>query len=257
MYNYTVELRQIKNVFDFDYPFYEEQFKCDFEEKFIKHYYFDEIGFETIERFKQRLEAKLYKKMPYWSQLYETELEAEGIAFLLNKDLKESFIRTVDTEDKILGTSTTNESTSSNGQVNDTKNYTSNTKEVANGTNSGTENGKVSNVADGVASASLETGLLTGVNEQKTTGTSNVDTTNTGSGNETGTKTNSSSETSSQNGKNTEDRNGKLLEKTELVSQGNIGTTSSAELLDKWRSVLINIDELIIDECQDLFMGIF
>ena len=42
-----------------------------------------------------------------------------------------------------------------------------------------------------------------------------------------------------------------------LVSQGNIGVTSSAELLEKWRNVLINIDQLIFEECNDLFMLIY
>ena len=43
----------------------------------------------------------------------------------------------------------------------------------------------------------------------------------------------------------------------ELLSQGNIGITSSAELLKQWRQVLINIDEMIIEECRDLFMMIY
>ena len=42
-----------------------------------------------------------------------------------------------------------------------------------------------------------------------------------------------------------------------LTSQGNIGVTSSAELLEKWRSVLINIDQMIFEECNDLFMLIY
>ena len=51
--------------------------------------------------------------------------------------------------------------------------------------------------------------------------------------------------------------NGNSKEEYTLISQGNIGITSSAELLDKWRQVLINIDLLIFDECNDLFMQIF
>ena len=43
----------------------------------------------------------------------------------------------------------------------------------------------------------------------------------------------------------------------ELLSQGNIGITSNAELLKQWRQVLINIDEMIIEECRDLFMMIY
>ena len=44
---------------------------------------------------------------------------------------------------------------------------------------------------------------------------------------------------------------------TELISKGNIGITSSAELLKQWRQVLINIDEMIIEECRDLFMLLY
>ena len=51
--------------------------------------------------------------------------------------------------------------------------------------------------------------------------------------------------------------NGNSKEEYSLTSQGNIGITSSAELLDKWRQVLINIDLMIFEECNDLFMQIF
>ena len=46
-------------------------------------------------------------------------------------------------------------------------------------------------------------------------------------------------------------------ETTTLISRGNIGVTSSAELLKQWREVLINIDNMIIEECSDLFMSIY
>ena len=50
---------------------------------------------------------------------------------------------------------------------------------------------------------------------------------------------------------------GKSTQKQTNLSQGNIGITSSAELLQKWRDVLINIDEMIIAECDSLFMQVF
>ena len=50
---------------------------------------------------------------------------------------------------------------------------------------------------------------------------------------------------------------GNSKEEYTLTSQGNIGITSSAELLDKWRQVLLNIDLMIFEECNDLFMEIF
>ena len=50
---------------------------------------------------------------------------------------------------------------------------------------------------------------------------------------------------------------GRSTQKQTNLSQGNIGITSSAELLQKWRDVLINIDEMIIAECDSLFMQVF
>lgn len=66
---------------------------------------------------------------------------------------------------------------------------------------------------------------------------------------------NTDNSTMNSSGENTAENNS--TEKYSLVSQGNIGVTSSAELLEKWRSVLINIDQLIFEECNDLFMLIY
>ena len=59
------------------------------------------------------------------------------------------------------------------------------------------------------------------------------------------------------NGITESDMSGENEQLTELISKGNIGVTSSAELLKQWRQVLINIDEMIIEECRDLFMMIY
>ena len=80
MANYIVVLRTIEQnekVFNFNYPFYSDSKadKYEFEKLFIKHFYFREIGFETPERFKHKLEAKLNLIMPYYRQLAMTEWE--------------------------------------------------------------------------------------------------------------------------------------------------------------------------------------
>ena len=46
-------------------------------------------------------------------------------------------------------------------------------------------------------------------------------------------------------------------EKTSLISKGNIGVVSSAQLLREWRKVIINIDEMILNDLEDLFMLLF
>lgn len=94
-----------------------------------------------------------------------------------------------------------------------------------------TQNNKESYLENGNADLSLDKGNLTGMSEVKGENDSRANSS-------TNVNTNSS-------------------EKTTLISQGNIGITSSAELLRDWRSVLINIQDMIISDCADLFMGVY
>ena len=97
MSKYTLELRYIYedenyNLFDFPYNLYDNDLKSSFEEKFFQHFMFYEIGFDNIVMFKQRLMSKLNDIFPYYKQLYETEIACKDIDFMLNKDLKESYV---------------------------------------------------------------------------------------------------------------------------------------------------------------------
>ena len=235
--SYTITIAEMmnnglaQNIFPTNYEFYldDVQVRKAFEDKFIKHYYYREIGFETPFMFIQKLESHLLLNMPYWKQLYQTELESRNISFLLNKDLHETFIREVDTENETSGTNST--------QQNSTN--VSSLKQEGTSTNSHKE----SSIRDGVSASSLVDGYLTGASSDNgsnsTTGTSN------------------STDNLTSNGSLSQSENGKTIEKTDLVSQGNIGITSSAQLLKEWRDVLINMDKIIIESCDDLFMKIY
>ena len=210
MSRYTIELRHIiksSSLFNFDYDFYTDSdiIKSKFEQKFIDEYYFHEIGQETVARFQHRLRTRLNKIMPYYKQLYDTEIAAKDINFLLNKDLTETFERVVTGESSSINDLTVSDH--------------------------GETNNKESNIENGNASLELENGSLTNVS--KTSLSNNTNSNNT------------SRDNTNQN------------EITTLKSQGNIGITSSAELLEKWRSVIINIDQMIIDACDDLFMQVY
>ena len=209
MAKYTIDLnclfRNEKcNTFDFEYDFYDKDLKPIFEMKFNDYYRFHEIGFETVERFQHNLKAKLNLIMPYYSELYRTQLEAKNINFLLNKDLKETFIRDI--------------------EGSDTSNNVSSTVAKSDSLS------KESYLDNGNADLSLTDGL-TGVSSNGSTG-----------------DTQSKSDSTANN---------KSIEKTELISRGNIGITSSAELLQKWRDTIIDINKMIIEECRDLFMQIY
>ena len=207
MSKYTLELRYLYedenfNLFDFPYNLYNNDLKPWFEEKFYQHFMFYEIGFDTIGMFKQRLMSKLNDIFPYYKQLYETEIRTKGIDFMLNKDLKESYVREL----------------TSNSNSNQESNVTSNSLSTA---------------------GQLTPSLI--ANSQK------ID-----KFMDSAQKDNSSSNSTS-----TGESNGNSREEYTLTSQGNIGITSSAELLTKWRETLLNIDLMIFEECNDLFMQIF
>ena len=226
MGNYTIELRFLNNppmskLFDFQYDYYMkdlvpeevyQQKKKDFENKFLEFYYFDEIGYKTPDRFKQRLKNFLDMGFKKWNERYKTELEVERqkINFLLNKDLIEERV----TEGNATGNSSTTSSSTSNN------NSSANNKNVVNDTPdtrfTSTENFATSITTDETISNSTNTG--TG----ETTSTSN--------------------------------QNNNVRDK--FTSKGNIGVTSSAELLEKWREVIIDIDNEIIEGAEKFFMQI-
>lgn len=103
------------NIFDFDYPFYNEERRKQFEQHFIEHFYFDEIGQETVARFKHRLKIKLNLIMPYWNKIFlADELEQR---ILDNYDVTETYEKEV--IDNTIQTSngnvtSTNENTNKN-----------------------------------------------------------------------------------------------------------------------------------------------
>ena len=226
MSNFTIELRfletpPIYKVFDFEYNYYMkglvsdevyEQKKKEFENKFIDFYYFDEIGYKTPDRFKQRLKNYLDMGFKKWQERYKTELEVQkqNINFLLNKDLIEE--RT--TEGNATGTATSISTNTTNS------NSSSNSKNTVNDTPdtrfTTTEN------------------FATSITIDETTSNSS----NTGNGETT----------------NTSNQNSNVNER--FTSKGNIGVTSSAELLEKWREVIIDIDNEIIENADMFFMQI-
>ena len=217
MARYTIELRDIENcicyLFPKGFPFYSdnEELRLNFIQKFYDEYMFREIGFETVERFKRSLLGKLNLIMPYYTQLYHTELESKNINFLLNKDLVETFEREVSGSSEINSNATTNTNGSSSANSNEMLYDTPNTR-------------------------------IDDMTKYPTQGSQ---------GENSATSTSNAISTNNQTGENTQS------EKTSLISKGNIGITSSAQLLKEWRDVIINIDEMILNDLEDLFMLLF
>lgn len=79
MAKYTMELRELvckKNIFNFDYAFYNEKERPSFERDFIRHFYFREICTENPEKFLMLLEDKMATVFPYYNELFKaTQIE--------------------------------------------------------------------------------------------------------------------------------------------------------------------------------------
>lgn len=251
MANYTMEIREmmnqplIKGVFTFDYSFYSDNptDKEEFEKLFVNYYYFREIGFETPERFKVKLQAKLNLIMPYYQQLAMTEWDKVKTAeqMMESKNLTE----TTEHSQQLSGDNTTNSNAS--GEVTSSQN--SSGTSTNNQTSSSQTTSKSSSLADGVSQASLTDGYLTSV--QSTDDNATITQTNEDTNEATASSQNQSNQVVT--GTNSQ----QLTETTIFTSKGDVGIQTPAYAIAEWRKVLININKMIIDECEDLFMKIY
>ena len=242
MANYTMEIRQmidnpLIDLFTFDYDFYSDnpKDKEEFEKLFVQWYYFREIGFETPERFKIKLQAKLNMIMPYYRQLVLTEWDKVRTVeqMMTSKNLKETSTH----EQSITG----NNESSSNGQSNQSGKGSSTQHQST----TNTQNGKSSNLSDGVSQASLQEGYLTSTSSVDDKGVQTL----------SGSTTDNTEVKSSQNTSGT--NNQVLTESTTFTSIGDIGIQTPAYAITEWRKILININQMIIEECNDLFMKLY
>ena len=60
----------IPNIFDFDYPIFDESYRNVLNHKILKHYYTREIGMETVGLWKLKLNTKMNEIMPYFNERY-------------------------------------------------------------------------------------------------------------------------------------------------------------------------------------------
>ena len=193
MGKYTLTIQEILsnnvNIFDFDYSFYNESYKKGFEKKFVDRFLFDEIGAETVARFKHNLRTMLNEIMPYYTHLYETTIYEYNPT--LNYDLQEVIIRDVSNEQEEEGTIT-----DSNKNYDTPVNFNGNYKNSPSNIN---DNENTNNIS--------RRGLVSEVHKRNT--------------------------------------------------KGNIGVMTTQDLIMKERDIIINIDKIILEELNILFMGVY
>ncbi len=203
----------------------------------INYYKYREIGFETVGRFLDELETSLNEIMPYYNQLYYSA--DQDFNMIYNVD----YVRTINRN--LAGT---NENETTN-----------NTESQSHATDESSTSGETENYGKTIKSLTPQNSLnisnknidsVTYGDEatwNKDSATSEASTT--GESSTTGTSEN----IVNSNGKNNED------EKTIETTKGNFGVTSAQDLIKKYREIIINITQQIINDprISELFMLVY
>lgn len=215
MSKYTTELRYlVETGYDLglkDYPIFDESYRDVLNQKIIDHYYFREIGFETAGLFKKFLNRTMNEIMPFYNQMYESELLDFNPFYTHEFEETENFDRDL------------TQNTTSHGTVADNRNVTEDVKNLNNDTPMG-------RLTDAFA-----TDYATSTNQSNNKSTQTI--------NQNADSTNN----------NTENDSTTRVKK----SQGKTDGKSYAQLLNEYRDSMINVDMMVIEELEDLFMRLW
>lgn len=261
MGKYTVELRELMmdsktmeklNAALSTYPLYvkksEEKYipsivpnREELNKKLLNAYKYREIGFETVGRFIDELEIAMNEIMPYYNQLFFSADQDYNILF--NVDYERTTITDRD--------GTTTGSSTSNGETNNTSSGT----DSSNTTNTSSSNAK------SIHSATPQNDLsITGANMDSVNYADDVNWSNS-NGNDTTNTSGTSSTTGKTTISDTSSTTGTNKEKEETIERtlGNFGVMATQDLITKYRDLIINIEQQIIndDRISELFMRVF
>ena len=198
--------------------------------KILNYYKYREIGFETVGRFIDELETALVEIMPYYNQLYYSADMDYNVIY--NVD----YVRTI------------------NRDKDETNNSTANGTSSSTANDSTTTQATVQNYNKHVQSDTPQSELsITNQQIDSVNYANQVDwnhTTNTDNG------TTSGNSSSSGTNRTTATVEGEEQEQTVETTKGNYGVVSAQDLIAKYRDIIINIDQQIINDPRiaELFM---
>jgi hypothetical protein len=230
-----IELARTK-IFDFDYSFYDEEKRKDFETDFIRNFFMREIGFETEELWKFHLENYLRINMGYWNKMFESEM----ITFdpLTNTKLDLTHNKTNDQ------TSSTNSETkgSSNGTSTQSNNGSLTENDFHRHLESDTPDSRLTitaNNGQGVIEYANQINEDTDNKTETTTNTGNASSNETTDVTNTGSLTNHETENESKH------------------HEGKIGDQTYSKMLQEYRDTFLRIEKQMFHEMNQLFMLIY
>lgn len=271
------------NVFNFDWPIFDEAYRLPLEIKILKHFYTREIGLETVGLWKLKLDTKLNEIMPYYNQLYKSEL----IEFnpLYDVDITRDHMGENTGNHKTDGGFSDTANVSNTAEMDDTTNFTGKVNGTDESTTQGTNNQTNNNVktvtgkntnrysdtpqgalTDLEANTYLTNATIVDDNNSTTDNgtlenTSNVsynDSSETNTENDTVKRVESNS-TSDTTRTGTNYNYSDITDTTKYLEHvtGKQGTGSYSKMLQEFRETFLNIDMLVINELEELFFGLW
>lgn len=271
------------NVFNFDWPIFDEAYRLPLEIKILKHFYTREIGLETVGLWKLKLDTKLNEIMPYYNQLYKSEL----IEFnpLYDVDITREHVGENTGNHKTDGGFSDTANVSNTVEVDDTTNFTGKVNGTDESTTQGTNNQTNNNVktvtgkntnrySDTPQGALTELEANTYLTNATIVDDNNSTTDNGTLENTSNVSYNDSSETNTENdtvkrveSNSTSDttRTGTNYNYSDITDTtkylehvtGKQGTASYSKMLQEFRETFLNIDMLVINELEELFFGLW
>lgn len=284
-------------IFSFDYPIFDESYKSTLESKIIEHFYFRELCCETYGQWKFMLQRKMREIMPYYNQLYESELIEFNPMYNSERVVRKD---SSDLHDKVNVNSNDNVSFSdrkSNSDTDFTSGITDTFHEVMSEdmhdvahSETVTETDDTTTVAhdeweaysdtpqgglDGIESNRYLTNathnwsntprneVLDGEVHSETDYEETRDTDRVTDSTRVRNQIDNTNVNTAEQGKNQSSSQGNAKEVYTGNGQyleyvlGKVGTESYSELLQKYRKTFLNIDMMVIEKLEDLFFGLW
>lgn len=220
-------------IFDFDYPCWENG-KSNLETAILRHFYTQEIGYETVALWKFNLEMSLNEIMPKYTALWETTLE------------KYDYLNNIDVTEEINGETTGSYNRTENTAQRGSQSGDSHSNEESTTENLATSNHLFSDFPQVKLQGAYDKDYAN--REELHNDTSNGTNINTFNSNSTSDITNTLNATHTDQHEDTDNRTHKR--------KGFIGS-SRPQLIKEYRETFLEIPRMIIADLQPLFMGLW
>lgn len=239
--------------FDFTFPWYSNDNEGleDFKNLFLRRYYMRQIGTETTSLFKLYMQAKLMEKMPIYKQLYDSSLLEYNP--LVNRKL--STIRTIENEkENTVKTTATGMSNSNNTEERTTAGETSGTSSTTNERNNEVNNQSVHSENPEVTVANND--YASSMDREKKTDEENSTESVEASGTENVTENLEGNQGTESSANSEETGDSRENENVNEEIEGFYGE-SQAEAILKFRETMLNLNKMICDDMESLFLGYY